>query len=373
MARGIHKLSAAKVAKTTAPGRYGDGGGLWLQVAAGGSRSWLLRFMLDGKAREMGLGALATVTLAEARERARDARKALGEGIDPIEARAAQRGALRADAARAMTFRAAAGAYIEAHRPGWKNAKHASQWGATLESYAYPVIGALPVAAVDVALVLKCIEPIWTAKPETAGRVRGRIEAVLDWAAARGYRTGDNPARWKGHLDTLLPARGKVAPVQHHPALPYAEVPAFMAALRERDDIGARALEFTILPAARTGEAIGARLSEIDLETALWIVPPQRMKAGREHRVPLTPRAVAIVRALPRDARGDFLFPGAKAGHPISNMTMLQTLRRMGRDDLTVHGFRSTFLDWAAELTAFTAEVAEMALAHAVGDKVAAA
>ena len=373
MARAIHKLSATKVTRLTTPGRHGDGGGLWLQVAAGGSRSWLFRFMRDGKAREMGLGSVSTVTLAEARERAREARKALSEGIDPIAAREARRGAAKAEAARAMTFRAAASAYIDAHRPGWKSAKHADQWGATLETYAYPTIGALPVATVDVALGLKCLEPIWSAKPETAGRVRGRIEAVLDWAAARGHRTGDNPARWKGHLEALLPARSKVARVRHHAALPYAEMPAFMADLRKRGDLGALCLEFTILTASRTGEAIGARLPEFDIDAALWTVPAERMKGGREHRVPLSARAVEIIRSVPRDATGDFVFPGAKEGKALSNMTMLATLRRMGRDDLTVHGFRSTFRDWAAEQTAFPAEVAEMALAHAVGDKVEAA
>jgi len=371
MARGIHKLTAVKVARLTKPGRYGDGGGLWLQVAAGGSRSWLFRFMRAGKAREMGLGAVATVTLAEAREKARECRKALQDGLDPIEARDGIRKAAAVDAARAVTFREAAERYIDAHRSGWRNAKHAAQWPSSLERYAHPVVGALPVAAVDTALVLKCIEPVWTAKPETAGRVRGRIELVLDWATARGYRTGDNPARWRGHLDKLLPARSKVARVKHHAALPYVEIPPFMARLRDRSDNSSRALEFAILTGSRTGEAIGARLDEIDLGARLWTIPGERMKGGREHRVPLSDRALEIVRTMPRD--GDFVFPGAKAGKPLTNMALLMTLRRMGRDDLTAHGFRSSFRDWAAEQTAFPAEVAEMALAHAVGDKVEAA
>ncbi|MBC7103815.1 MAG: integrase arm-type DNA-binding domain-containing protein [Parvibaculum sp.] len=371
MARSQHKLTAVKVARLTKPGRYGDGGGLWLQVAAGGSRSWLFRFMRDGKAREMGLGALMTVTLAEAREKARECRKALSEGLDPIEARDGIRKAAAVDAARAVTFREAAERYIEAHRPGWKNAKHADQWGSTLEAYVYPTIGALPVAAVDVALVLKCIEPIWSTKPETAGRVRGRIESVLDWAAARGYRTGDNPARWRGHLDKLLPPKSKVAKVKHHAAMPYADVPAFMAELRDRSDNSSRCLEFAVLTASRTGEAIGARLEEIDLSAKVWTIPAERMKGGREHRAPLSDRALEIVRSMPRE--GDFVFPGAKAGQPLSNMALLMTLRRMGHEDLTAHGFRSSFRDWAAEQTAFPNEVAEMALAHAVGDKVEAA
>jgi len=370
MTRAQHKLSAAKVARLTKPGRYGDGAGLWLQVAAGGSRSWLFRFMRDGKAREMGLGPLQAVTLAEARERAREARRQLVDGIDPIEARDAARKAALIEAASTVTFREAAERYIAANETGWKNAKHRAQWRSTLDRYAYPVIGALPVAAVDTGLVLKVIEPIWATKPETAGRVRGRIESVLDWCTVRGHRHGDNPARWRGHLAKILPARKKTATVRHHPAMPYTDLPAFMADLRERDSVSAWALEWTVLTAARTSETTGARISEIDVAARVWNVPGERMKSGRPHRVPLCDRALEIFAAVPRDGAGDgYLFPGAKRGRPLSNMAMLELLRGMTGGAFTVHGFRSSFRDWAAEATSYPAEVAEMALAHRIGDE----
>ncbi len=313
----------------------------------------------------MGLGPLHTVKLAEARESAREARKLVLEGIDPIEARNAKRAEARLAAATAMTFEQCAEAYIAAHKAGWKNSKHAAQWPSTLKTYAYPVFGSLPVQAIDTGLIMKAIEPIWQAKPETASRVRGRIESVLDWAKVRGYRDGENPARWKGHLDCLLPARSKVAAVDHHAALPYGEMGEFVAALREHEGIAARTLEFLILTAARTGEVIGATWAEIDLEQRLWTIPGSRMKAGREHRVPLSDPAVSILEKL-TDRNKDRPFA-------ISNMAMNMLLRRMGKNGLTVHGFRSSFRDWAAECTHFPAEVAEMALAHAVGDKVEAA
>ena len=270
-----------------------------------------------------------------------------------------------------VTFRQCAERYVAAHEPAWKNSKHKAQWRATLGTYCYPVFGDVAVGAIDVGLVTKALEPIWTTKPETAGRVRGRMEAILDWATVRGYRTGDNPARWKGHLDKLLPARGKVRRVKHHAALPYPEVPAFVPLLREREGLSARALEFVILTAARTSEAIGARWSEIDLANKVWTIPRDRMKGGREHRVPLSDRAIEIIASLPREA--EYVFPGARAGKPLSNMALLTTLRRMGRGDLTAHGFRSTFRDWAAETTGFPSDVVEMALAHAVSSKVEAA
>jgi integrase len=267
--------------------------------------------------------------------------------------------------------------YIAGHTAGWRSAKHIAQWKATLAKYAEPVIGGLSIQAIDTALVLKVLEPIWSVKPETAGRVRGRIEAILDWAKARGYRTGENPARWRGHLDKLLPALSKVRRVAHHAALPYAELPGFLIALREQGGIAARALEFTILTAARTGEAIGARWGEINLTEKVWIVPATRMKAAKEHRVPLSARALAILDELrPLRETSDaeaFVFPGAKAGRSLSNMAFLMLLRRMGRDDLTAHGFRSSFRDWAAERTNFPNEVAEMAPAHSVGNAVEAA
>ncbi|MEI8397420.1 MAG: tyrosine-type recombinase/integrase [Rhodospirillaceae bacterium] len=341
-----------------------------------GGKSWLYRFMLAGKSREMGLGSLADVSLSDARAATAEARKLLKAGHDPIAKREADREAVRVTAAlaaaRAMTFRQCAERYIEVHKNGWKNEKHRTQWPNTFRDYVYPVFGDLPVQAVDLPLVLKVLEPIWMTKTETATRVRGRIEAVLDWATVRGYRTGDNPALWRGRLSHLLPARTKVQKVEHHAALPYAETGAFMTKLRKRDAIAARALEFTILTAARTGEVIGATWGEIDLEAAVWIIPAERMKAGREHRVPLSERALDILRTMAEHRQGDIVFPSTR-GNPLSNMGMAMLLRRMNRDDLTAHGFRSTFRDWAAERTAYPNEVVEMALAHAVGNKVEAA
>jgi integrase len=374
MARNIGNLSAVALPKLK-PGMHGDGGGLYLQVTKGGGRTWIFRFMLDRRAREMGLGPLHIVPLAEAREKARECRKLRHEGVDPIEARKAKRAEERLAAATAMTFQECAERYIEAHRAGWRNPKHAAQWPSTLTTYVYPVFGSLPVQAVDVGLVSKVLEPIWQTKPETASRVRGRIEAVLDWATVRGYRQGDNPARWRGHLDKLLPARNKVRKIAHHSALPYAEMGRFVVCLREHEGVGARALEFLILTAMRTGEVIGARWDEFDLAEKLWTVPGARMKAGKEHRVPLSGRALAIIEGMKAQRVNDheFVFPGARPRKPLSNMAMLKVLQRMGRKDLTAHGFRSSFRDWAAERTSFPHEVAEMALAHTVADKVEAA
>jgi integrase len=369
--RDSNRLSAMGIRAATKPGRYADGGGLYLQVSQSGTRAWLFRFMRNGAARHMGLGPARDVSLAEARTMASDCRKLLLSGADPIEQRQAVRVSAKLDAARAMTFRECAEKHIGAHEAGWKNPKHRAQWKSTLATYAYPVIGGLPVAAVDTALVLKAIEPIWAAKPETAGRVRGRIEAVLDWARARGFRDGENPARWRGHLDKLLPSGRKVARVKHHAALPYAEIAAFMEDLRAREGVGARALEFAILTAARTGETVNARWSEIDFTAKHWAIPAERMKAGRAHRVPLSPRALEILGGLPRE--GDFVFIGGRADRPLSNMALLATLRRMGCGDLTAHGFRSTFRDWCAERTAYPRDVAEMALAHTIKNQTEAA
>jgi integrase len=295
------------------------------------------------------------------------------DGIDPIEARSAERSDRKLEAARAMTFDACAAAYIDAHKSAWHNAEHRDQWRNTLNSYASPIFGSQPVQAVDVGLVMKAVEPVWNTKPETASRLRGRIEAVLDWATVRGYRKGENPARWRGHLDKLLPARGKVRKVEHHPALPYLQLPVFISDLRAQEGVAAQALEFLILTAARTGEVIGARWDEVDLSDRVWVVPAARMKARREHRVPLAAEAVSILEHLQQARESDFVFPGGKKAQPLSNMAMLALLRRMGRGDLTAHGFRSSFRDWAAERTSFPREVAEMALAHSVGDKVEAA
>jgi integrase len=367
------KLTARQVQTLTRPGFFGDGLGLYLQVAPSGSKSWVYRYQRNGRRRDLGLGGVTAVSLAEARERAADARRLLVRGIDPIEARRSERINAAVTTAKAISFKEAAERYIAAHRAGWRNAKHASQWTATLETYVYPHFGELPIEAVDVGLVLKALEPIWSAKPETASRVRGRIEAVLDWGASRGYRQGDNPARWRGHIENLLPKRSKVRRIEHHAALPYTEMSAFMAALREHDGIGARALEFAILTAARTGEVIGARWDEINLADRVWTIPGERMKTGKEHRVPLSRSALAILDQMAAIRLGDAVFPSLRTGQPLSNMALLMTLRRMGRSDLTAHGFRSSFRDWAAESTNFPAEVAEMALAHAVGDRVEAA
>lgn len=371
-------LTVKQIAKLTEPGRYRDERGLYLQVMSPTNRSWLLRFERDGRERWMGLGSAKTFTLEEARERARDARKLLADGIDPLEAKRASRAARALASAKVLTFKQAAERYFEDHSRKWSNPKHRAQFTSTLESYVYPHIGDLPVATLDTALMLKVLEAknggserFWTAVPETASRVRRRIEWVLDWAAVRGYRTGDNPARWKGHLDQVLPATTELRETKHHPSLPYTDTPLFMAELANREGIGARALEFAILTAARTGEVIGATWGEIDLTTNTWVVPKDRMKARREHRVPLSPAASALLEKLPRE--GDFVFPGGRKGTPISNMAMTTVLRRMERAGITVHGFRSTFRDWAAETTGYPNHVVEMALAHVIANKVEAA
>lgn len=366
------KLNPLKIKGLSQPGKYGDGGNLWLQIGRNGSKSWLVRFRLNGRSRAMGLGPVDIVPLAEARELAQQARRDLRAGRDPIEHRKAQRGAARLEAARAISFKDAAERYVAAHEAAWRNSKHRAQWRSTLAAYAYPEIGSLPVSAIDTTLMLRVLEPIWTKRPETAGRVRGRVEAVLDWAAARGYRPSENPARWRGHLDKLLPARSKIAPVKHYAAMPYADLPAFVAELRRRDGISAPALEFTILTAGRTGETIGARWSEIDCEARIWTVPASRMKSSREHRVPLGDRCMAILAVLPRIEGCEYLFPGTKLDSSISNMAMAELLKGM-RLGLTVHGFRSTFKDWATEATDHARDIVEAALAHVLGDKVEAA
>jgi integrase len=375
MARRVGKLTALKVGRALPAGMYADGAGLYLQVTGTGAKSWIYRYSIRGKAREMGLGSLSAVSVADARTRAAACRALRQDGVDPIEARKADRAQAALDDAKAITFKEAAQRYIAAHRAGWKNPKHAPLWENTLAAYAEPVIGKISVQAVDTGLVLKVLEPIWRIKPETAGRVRGRIEVILDWAKSRGLRQGENPARWRGHLQYQLPARSKVRRVKHHPALPYAELPGFMAELREQEGVGARALEFTVLTAARTGEIIGAKGNEANTAEKLWTVPAERMKAGKEHRVPLSGRALTILRDVTALQTGDdaFIFGRGKLGKPLSNMTMAAVLRRMGYANVTVHGFRSTFRDWAAERTNFPNEVVEMALAHAVSNRVEAA
>ena len=365
MAR-IHKLTARKVA-TAAPGKYGDGGGLWLHVRKDGNRAWTFRFMMDSRAHEMGLGPVSTVSLAEARQAALECRKLLRDGRDPLQVRRER----RSERLGTLTFRQCAEAFLTAHGASWRNAKHRQQWENTLASYAYPVFGDAPVGAVDTAAVMRALDGLWLVKPETASRLRGRIERVLDWAAVRGYRRGDNPARWRGHLQALLPARAKVRAVEHFAALAYADMPAFMADLRQREGIGARALEFAILTAARSGEVRGMTWDEVDVDA--WTVPADRTKARREHRVPLSGRALEILDGMKRLGAEGLVFPGARPGKPLGDMSLMAVLKRMGRDGLTVHGFRSTFRDWAAEQTAFPREVCEQALAHALADRVEAA
>lgn len=367
------KLSARFIATETKPGRYGDGDGLYLNVDPGGAKSWIFRYQRNGRATHMGLGALRILPLADARIKALALRRTLLDGCDPMMERRAEKLAKLRNAATAVTFADAARHYITAHKIAWRNEKHRAQWKSTLATYAEPIFGDLPIADVDTGLVLKALEPIWSEKPETASRLRGRIESILDWAKVRGYREGENPARWRGHLDKILPARAKVRKVEHHAALPYGAIPGFMTKVRAQQGIAARALEFTILTAARTGEALGARWSEIDLAARIWTIPSERMKSARPHRVPLSNEAVAAIESLRVVCEGGIVFPGARSGRPMSNTAMLMTLRRMGRGDLTTHGFRSSFRDWAAEKTACSNEVVEMALAHAVGDKVEAA
>jgi len=370
MARAIGRLKAVTVARAKTPGMLADGGGLYLRIGSTGAKSWIFRYRRDGRLRDMGLGPLHTVSLAEARDKAQDCRKLRLQKADPIETRKAGQVEAKLAAASAITFRKCAERYTEAHRASWRSHKHATQWLTTLATYVYPVFGELPVQTIDVALVMKALEPIWSVKSETASRVRGRIESVLDWAAARGYRSGDNPARWRGHLENLLPRRSKVSRIQHLAALPYAEIGAFMVGLRRQQGIAARALEFAILTASRSGEVMGARWSEINRAERLWIVPRERMKAGKEHRVPLPDAALAVIDAMAEIRQSEFVFPGYKLRRPLSNMALLKVLRRAGRGDLTVHGFRSTFRDWCAERTNFPREVAEMALAHTIGDAV---
>lgn len=375
MARKAKELSALEVNRLTAPGLHFVGGvaGLSLQVSASGARSWILRATVGTRRRDIGLGGFPDVTLAGAREAARAARNKIKEGIDPVDESKAKRSALVASQAAAITFGEAAAKYIDAHESGWKSAKHASQWTATLETYAFPTIGKIRVSDVETAHVITILEKIWTTKTETASRLRGRIESVLDWATVRGYRKGENPARWKGHLDMLLPARAKVQKVEHHAALDYREAGAFMAELAKVEGMGARALEFAILTVARSGEVRGATWAEIDEKAGIWTIPAGRMKAEKEHRIPLASTALALLAKLPRIAGTDLIFPNSnEKPSALSDMTLTAVLRRMGRQ-VTAHGFRSTFRDWAGETTAYPREVIEHALAHQLKDKAEAA
>jgi len=367
----IHLLSPRKVA-TASPGKYEDGGGLRLVVSKAGAKKWVLRFTINSKRREMGLSSFPDVTLAVAREMASNYRLQASNRIDPIEAR-------RTEAEKTPTFTTCAARYIRAHRHGWKNKKHSKQWVRTLKTYARPVIGSKKVDSITTEDILKILSTIWTTKTETAKRVQGRIENILDYAAAHKYCDPMNPARWRGHLDKLLPKPTRVKKVSHHPAMPYTEVPAFMSELSQNSSISACALRILILTATRTSEVLQAQWSEANLEEATWTIPASRMKAKREHRVPLPEEAIAIINSLPRIKDNPYLFPGMRHSRPLSNMALLQLMRGMGygvngsRANYVPHGFRSSFRDWSGEVSSFPRDVAEMALAHAIENKVEAA
>lgn len=366
-------LSAISVKRLKRPGLHAVGGvaGLALMVKSTGARSWILRTTAGGRRREFGLGGYPDVTLEQARERARELRELIRQGIDPAEQRRAAQDALRTANAKRLTFRQAAEKFLESKRREFRNPKHAAQWETTLKTYADPIIGALPVDQIEFPHIVRILDPIWTSKTETAKRVRGRIESVLAYATASGFRDGDNPARWRGNLDAVLPKPNKVSKVKHHRALPYAELPAFMVSLREKNGIAPRALEFLILTAARSGEIRGATWDEIDFKAKTWTVPGERMKAGKDHRVPLSAEALAILKALPRFEGGNYIFAAPRGG-PLSDMALSQVTRRM-KVDAVPHGFRSTFRDWAAEHTNYAREVAEQALAHTISNAVEAA
>ncbi len=379
MARGLNLLSEKFTKKKDLrPGLYSDGGGLALQVSSYNTKAWVFRYMIAGRARKMGLGDFELVSLKKARDKRAAAYALVKDGVDPIDERAARVAIQAAEKAKALTFKECAEGYIEAHKAGWKNAKHGSQWSSTLETYAYPIIGKLQVQDIETAHIEKILRPIWNEKTETASRVRGRIEKVLDRAKALGLRSGENPARWTGHLSELFPAKSQVAPVEHHPAMPFAELPDFMAKLRAKEGSSARALEFTILTACRTGDAIGATQDELSRRESLWTIPKERVKGKKgarrkDHIIPLSKAALAALDAAPEGDK--FLFPGGKEGSGLSSAAMSELLKGMGYspDYATVHGFRSTFRDWVAETTNYPNEMAEIALAHTVADKVEAA
>jgi len=362
-ARGIPSLK---------PGKHVDGEGLTLVLAEAGRGKWVLRYFVGGKRRELGLGGYPAVSLAEARNKASDARRQVREGQDPIYERTVE-------AERIPTFAEAAASFIKAHAPGWSNAKHADQWRNTLATYAAPVIGSKPVDQIGTEDTLKILQPIWSSKTETAKRVQGRVENILDWATARKYRTGENPARWRGHLDMLLPAPRKVTKPVHHPAMPYQDVPGFMVELAGNGSVSALALRFLILTATRTSETLQATWDEVDMDARTWTIPGERMKAGQTYRVPLSDAAMDVLQSLPRVVGNPYLFVGARHGRPLSSMALLQLMRGMGygvggdRGDYVPHGFRSAFRDWSGEVSSYPRDVCEMALAHVVENKVEAA
>ncbi len=373
MARQIGKLTPFAVKGKKEKGLYSDGGNLYLQVNSSGAKSWLFRFELNGKVRDMGLGSCNAITLAYARELATAARKHVSLNVDPIAARKEEQAKASLEAAKTQTFKQCAETYIETHKSGWRNPKHISQWTNTLTTYVYPVFGDISVQDVDTDLVIKSLMPIWNTKTETATRIRGRIENILDWAKAMKLRTGENPALWRGHLQKLLPKPSKVQKVEHHPSLPYIYVAEFMAGLSTNEDLSARALELTILTASRTSEVRAARWEEFDLKQKIWVVPATRIKTGKEHRVPLSPAALAILKELHKNRNNDFVFAGRNPTKCMSDMALLALTRRMAKPDywpyFVVHGFRSSFRDWAAEQTNFPREVCETCLSHSVNSK----
>ena len=367
----IEKLSARAVASAK-EGKHEDGGGLRLVVSAKGSKRWVFRYTFNRKRREMGLGPYPTVTLAKAREEAMSARRMVFEGLDPITERKRTQVVI-------PTFEDCSIQFIEAHQAGWKNAKHASQWRNTLSTYAHPVLGTLPVNVITVNDVRKVLDPIWTTKNETAKRLQTRIAKILDYAAALGHCDSDNPARWQGKLDALLPKPSSIQKVKHHPAMPYSEIGQFWKELDSQKRTSAAALRFLVLTATRTSEVLEARWNEIDLDQAIWTIPAERMKMNKEHRVPLCKQAIELLKAIPKISESAYLFPGSRAGKPLSNMTLLKLMRDMGfgkgsqKGDYVPHGFRSTFRDWAGEVSSYPRDIAEMALAHAIENKVEAA
>ena len=365
------KLTAKQIENLKKPGPYEDGDGLRLIIKGGGAKSWVLRYQFQNVRRDLGLGGYRKTSLGEARKKASEMHGLISKGIDPLEQKQSEKRAKQEARAKTRTFRDCALEYIEAHRSGWKNTKHAQQWINTLETYAFPVIGKKSIGSVNTEDVLEILKPIWSTKPETASRVRSRIELVLDAAKAKRLRSGENPALWRGHLDKLLPKSTKVKAVKHHPAMPWSELPAFMQDLAKIDGLAARALEFTIFTACRSSEVLGATWNEIDVGNCVWIIPAERMKAEQEHRVPLSDAAMGVFVNLPYER--NYLFPGMKKGRPLSNVSMLKVLERMQKDRYTVHGFRSTFRDWAAENTNAPRELCEQALAHRIADKAEAA
>ena len=373
MARQINKLTDRGVKAQKKRGRYADGNGLYLQVSKSGSKSWLFRYMMDGKAREMGLGSTTTITLSEARDDALECRKLLKEGIDPIKDRNNRIAKTKSDNKDVLSFQKATEEYLKAHSASWKSVRHGDIWHSSVKRYAYPELGSMPVNIIERGHIMRVLEPIWIEKTETAKKLRGRLETILDWATVQDFRKGENPARWRGHLDKLLPKPSEIHSVKHFAALPYQEINDFVNKLKQREALSALALRLIILTAARSGEVRGAMWSEFDLANGTWTIPTERMKAKKEHIIPLCDEALSIVQSLPRIVGNEHLFTGSRSGKPISDVVFKKLMERMGVKGITTHGFRSTFRDWAAEHTSFPREVIEAALAHQLKDKAEAA